>query len=49
MNISGLRGGERHDLWLPLRNIKMGRLHLAITVDEGIKKVLFYFLEVLPG
>lgn len=38
VNISGLRGGERHDLWLPLRNIKMGRLHLAITVDEGIKK-----------
>ncbi|RWR97397.1 C2 domain-containing protein [Cinnamomum micranthum f. kanehirae] len=37
VNISDLRGGQRHDKWLPLQNIKMGRLHLAVTVleDDG--------------
>lgn len=35
ININELRGGQRHDKWLTLRNIKMGRLHLAITVLEG--------------
>ncbi|XP_058208437.1 C2 domain-containing protein At1g53590 [Rhododendron vialii] len=39
VNISDLRGGQRHELWLSLRNIKMGRLHLAVTVVEGKKKV----------
>ncbi|KAM7260703.1 hypothetical protein ACFE04_011376 [Oxalis oulophora] len=34
ININDLRGGQRHDMWLPLENIKMGRLHLAITVLE---------------
>ncbi|XVE63263.1 hypothetical protein DITRI_Ditri07aG0006000 [Diplodiscus trichospermus] len=34
VNISDFRGGKRHDMWLPLQNIKMGRLHLAITVVE---------------
>ncbi|XAR56396.1 hypothetical protein NMG60_11036867 [Bertholletia excelsa] len=38
INIGDLRGGQRHDMWLPLQNIKMGRLHLAITVVEGDKK-----------
>ncbi|PSS15869.1 C2 domain-containing protein [Actinidia chinensis var. chinensis] len=33
------RDGQRHDLWLPLENIKMGRLHLAVTVVEGNMKV----------
>ncbi|KAG8637272.1 hypothetical protein MANES_15G100600v8 [Manihot esculenta] len=38
INISDLRDGERHDMWLPLQKIKMGRLHLAITVlEENIK------------
>ncbi|CAL1386216.1 unnamed protein product [Linum trigynum] len=32
VNINDLRDGERHDMWLPLQNIKMGRLHLALTV-----------------
>ncbi|XP_057474201.1 C2 domain-containing protein At1g53590-like [Actinidia eriantha] len=36
--ISNLRGGQRHDMWLPLRNIKMGRLHLAITIVEDNSK-----------
>ncbi|KAL6975558.1 acetolactate synthase [Sarracenia purpurea var. burkii] len=36
--ITGLRGGQRRDMWLPLQNIKMGRLHLAITVVEGNRK-----------
>ncbi|GFY97749.1 calcium-dependent lipid-binding (CaLB domain) family protein [Actinidia rufa] len=34
-----LGDGQRHDLWLPLENIKMGRLHLAVTVVEGNMKV----------
>ncbi|KAK4438984.1 C2 domain-containing protein [Sesamum alatum] len=35
VNINELRDGQRHDLWLPLQNIKTGRLHLAVTVLEG--------------
>ncbi|KAL8507865.1 hypothetical protein ACS0TY_018421 [Phlomoides rotata] len=38
VNINELRGGQRHDMWLPLQNIKMGRLHLAVTVSEGTGK-----------
>ncbi|XVF18402.1 hypothetical protein REPUB_Repub11eG0018500 [Reevesia pubescens] len=38
VNISDFRGGQRHDLWLPLQKIKMGRLHLAITVLEDNTK-----------
>ncbi|XP_022733987.1 C2 domain-containing protein At1g53590-like isoform X4 [Durio zibethinus] len=38
VNISDFRGGQRHDMWLPLQNIKMGRLHLAITVLEDSTK-----------
>ncbi|KAJ8898644.1 hypothetical protein K2173_004628 [Erythroxylum novogranatense] len=38
VNINGLRDGERHDMWLPLQNIKMGRLHLAITILEANAK-----------
>ncbi|XVE63261.1 hypothetical protein DITRI_Ditri07aG0005900 [Diplodiscus trichospermus] len=34
VNISYFRDGKRHDMWLPLQNIKMGRLHLAVTVIE---------------
>ncbi|XP_068634535.1 C2 domain-containing protein At1g53590-like [Aristolochia californica] len=34
INISEFRGGQRHDKWLPLQNIKMGRLHLAIKVND---------------
>ncbi|XP_068665067.1 C2 domain-containing protein At1g53590-like isoform X2 [Aristolochia californica] len=34
ININDFRGGQRHDKWLPLQNIKMGRLHLAITVND---------------
>ncbi|KAF6142856.1 hypothetical protein GIB67_002720 [Kingdonia uniflora] len=32
INISDLRSGQRQDIWLPLKNIKIGRLHLAVTV-----------------
>ncbi|XVE52975.1 hypothetical protein DITRI_Ditri02bG0167600 [Diplodiscus trichospermus] len=39
VNISDFRDGQRHDMWLPLQNIKMGRLHLAITVLEDNTKV----------
>ncbi|XWS27431.1 hypothetical protein CRYUN_Cryun26dG0114600 [Craigia yunnanensis] len=38
VNISDFRGGQRHDMWLPLQNIKVGRLHLAITVVEDNTK-----------
>ncbi|XP_058217677.1 C2 domain-containing protein At1g53590-like isoform X2 [Rhododendron vialii] len=38
IKIVELRDGQRHDMWLPLQNIKMGRLHLAITVVEGDRK-----------
>lgn len=34
INIGDARDGKRHDMWIPLRNIKMGRLHLAITVFD---------------
>ncbi|CAH8293389.1 unnamed protein product [Eruca vesicaria subsp. sativa] len=38
VNIAEFRGGQRTDMWLPLQNIKMGRLHLAITVTEDEPK-----------
>ncbi|XP_021773950.1 C2 domain-containing protein At1g53590-like [Chenopodium quinoa] len=38
VNINELRDGHRHDMWLPLQNVKIGRLHLAITVVEAIGK-----------
>ncbi|KAK8950203.1 C2 domain-containing protein [Platanthera guangdongensis] len=34
INIIDLRGGQRHDRWVALENIKAGRLHLAITIIE---------------
>ncbi|CAB4277167.1 unnamed protein product [Prunus armeniaca] len=36
IKISDLRDGGRHDMWLPLQNIKTaGRLHIAVTVVEN--------------
>ncbi|KAA8524068.1 hypothetical protein F0562_010501 [Nyssa sinensis] len=35
INISDLRDGQRHDMWLPLQKIKMGRLHVTVTVVGG--------------
>ncbi|XP_072998636.1 C2 domain-containing protein At1g53590-like isoform X1 [Typha latifolia] len=34
INLNDLRGGQRHDKWFSLKNIKMGRLHLALTILE---------------
>lgn len=34
ININDLRDSQRHDMWVPLQNIKTGRLHLAVTVVE---------------
>lgn len=34
VNIIDLRGGQRHDKWVTLENMKAGRLHLAITIIE---------------
>ncbi|KAM0017245.1 putative C2 domain, synaptotagmin-like mitochondrial-lipid-binding domain, C2 domain superfamily [Helianthus debilis subsp. tardiflorus] len=39
VKINDLRDGQRHDMWLPLENIKMGRLHLAVRVIEAGEKV----------
>ncbi|KAL3613738.1 hypothetical protein CASFOL_041812 [Castilleja foliolosa] len=38
VNINELMDGQRHDIWLPLENIKTGRLHLAVTVSDGTGK-----------
>ncbi|KAI4342445.1 hypothetical protein MLD38_027072 [Melastoma candidum] len=35
VNINDLKDGQRHDMWMALQDIKMGRLHLAISVLEG--------------
>ncbi|WCJ32358.1 Calcium-dependent lipid-binding (CaLB domain) family protein [Euphorbia peplus] len=45
VNINDFKDGERHDMWLPLQNIKMGRLHLAISV-EAPKKASINSVEV---
>lgn len=39
MNVCDYRDGQRHDIWLSLRHVKMGRLRIAITVVEGSEKV----------
>lgn len=36
VEISKFKGGQRHDMWVSLQNIKMGRLRLAITVLEDV-------------
>ncbi|KAL6952670.1 acetolactate synthase [Sarracenia purpurea var. burkii] len=38
ISIGEFRDGQRHDMWLALQSIKMGRLHLAITVVEANRK-----------
>lgn len=35
VNVNSFRDGQRHDMWLPLENMKMGRLRLAITILEA--------------
>ncbi|KAI3774914.1 hypothetical protein L1987_49477 [Smallanthus sonchifolius] len=39
VKINDFRDGQRHDMWLPLKNIKTGRLHLAVKVIEAEEKV----------
>ncbi|XP_020233597.1 C2 domain-containing protein At1g53590 isoform X1 [Cajanus cajan] len=34
VSINDLRDGQRHIMWLPLQNMKIGRLRLAITIHE---------------
>lgn len=38
VNLSDLRDGQRHDMWLPLEKVKTGRVHLAITIIEANAK-----------
>ncbi|XP_050218084.1 C2 domain-containing protein At1g53590-like isoform X2 [Mercurialis annua] len=45
ININDLRDGQRHEMWLPLQNIKIGRLRLAITVIDENAKVGANFFE----
>jgi len=40
VNINQFRDGQRHDMWLQLENMKMGRLRLAITILEANGKVI---------
>ncbi|KAK9049322.1 hypothetical protein SSX86_031712 [Deinandra increscens subsp. villosa] len=39
IKINDLRDGQRHDMWLPLQNIKTGKLHIMIKVTEVDTKV----------
>ncbi|GJX37956.1 C2 domain-containing protein-like protein, partial [Tanacetum coccineum] len=39
VKINDFKDGERHEMWLPLDNIKTRRLHLAIKVIEGVDKL----------
>ncbi|KAI7730424.1 hypothetical protein M8C21_025370, partial [Ambrosia artemisiifolia] len=39
VKINDLRDGQRHDMWLPLQNIKTGRVNIAIQVTEVDMKV----------
>ncbi|XP_071685977.1 C2 domain-containing protein At1g53590-like [Rutidosis leptorrhynchoides] len=39
IKINDFKDGERHDMWLPLENVKTGRLHLAVRVIEGVEKL----------
>ncbi|KAL5203575.1 hypothetical protein ABZP36_008446 [Zizania latifolia] len=34
ISINKLRGGQRHDIWIALKNIKTGRIHIAVTILE---------------
>ncbi|CAN6237979.1 unnamed protein product [Urochloa humidicola] len=34
ISINKLRGGQRHDIWISLKNIKTGRIHIAVAVLE---------------
>ncbi|KAG0513541.1 hypothetical protein BDA96_10G111300 [Sorghum bicolor] len=34
ISINKLRGGKRHDIWIALKNIKTGKIHIAVTVLE---------------
>ncbi|CAN4104321.1 unnamed protein product [Withania somnifera] len=38
ISICNFRDGQRHDMWLSLQKIKVGRLHVAITVVDVAKK-----------
>ncbi|KAM7495353.1 hypothetical protein LguiB_029962 [Lonicera macranthoides] len=49
MNICNFRDGQRHDIWLSLQKIKLGRLHLVITVTENNEKGTEEPLDVENG
>lgn len=41
ISINKLRGGQRHDIWMALKNIKTGRVHIAVTVLEDENEKVF--------
>ena len=44
ISINKLRGGKRHDIWIALKNIKTGKIHIAVTVlEEENEKVRLGF------
>lgn len=49
VNINDLRGGQRHDMWLSLQNIKMGRLRLAVTILEENVKVRCFSQRIIKS
>lgn len=43
MNINDLRDGQRHDRWVRLQDVRMGKIHLAVTILEKSVQVPFFF------
>lgn len=37
LDVAKFRDGQRHDLWIPLQDIKMGRVHIALKVVENVR------------
>jgi len=38
VDINELRGGQRHDKWISLKNVKKGRIHLAIKIEDVLEE-----------
>ncbi|XP_073526381.1 uncharacterized protein [Phyllobates terribilis] len=49
VDISEMKDGQRHDIWLPLDHVKTGRLHLAVTVLQTESKVHLHLDEKDSG
>ncbi|MCO5571478.1 hypothetical protein L7F22_025218 [Adiantum nelumboides] len=38
LDIADFRDGQHHDLWIPLKDVKMGRLHITLDMTENDPK-----------